>query len=71
MGGVAPAGAAGSDGARQLRPADLLGPTDVRALAASLGIEPSKRLGQNFVVDAGTVMRITAMAGLDRLRRGA
>jgi 16S rRNA (adenine1518-N6/adenine1519-N6)-dimethyltransferase len=37
----------------------------VRALAASLGIEPSKRLGQNFVVDAGTVMRITAMAGLD------
>ncbi len=37
----------------------------MRALAASLGIEPSKRLGQNFVVDAGTVMRITAMAGLD------
>ena len=65
MGGVEPTGAAGSAGARQLRPADLLGPADVRALAASLGIEPSKRLGQNFVVDAGTVMRITAMAGLD------
>jgi len=37
----------------------------VRELAASLGIEPSKRLGQNFVIDAGTVMRITAMADLD------
>ena len=34
-------------------------------LAARLGIEPSKRLGQNFVVDAGTVTRITAMAELD------
>ncbi len=33
-------------------------------LAADLGIEPSRRLGQNFVVDAGTVMRITAMAEL-------
>jgi len=27
-------------------------------------VEPSKRLGQNFVVDAGTVTRITAMAAL-------
>ena len=65
MGAVASAGAAGPAGPGRLRAADLLGPTDVRALAASLGIEPSKRLGQNFVVDAGTVMRITAMAGLD------
>ena len=35
--------------------AALLGPADIRALAARLGIVPSKRLGQNFVVDAGTV----------------
>jgi 16S rRNA (adenine1518-N6/adenine1519-N6)-dimethyltransferase len=42
----------------------LLGPTEVRELAARLGIQPSKRLGQNFVVDAGTVQRITAMANL-------
>jgi len=42
----------------------LLGPTEIRALAARLGIQPSKRLGQNFVVDAGTVSRIAAMAGL-------
>jgi 16S rRNA (adenine1518-N6/adenine1519-N6)-dimethyltransferase len=42
----------------------LLGPTQIRELAARLGIQPSKRLGQNFVVDAGTVTRITAMANL-------
>ena len=44
--------------------ARLLGPTEIRTLAAQLGVQPSKRLGQNFVVDAGTVTRIAAMAGL-------
>jgi len=44
--------------------ATLLGPTEIRELAARLGIQPSKRLGQNFVVDGGTVSRITAMAAL-------
>jgi len=44
--------------------AQLLGPTEIRALAARLGVQPSKRLGQNFVVDAGTVTRIAAMARL-------
>jgi 16S rRNA (adenine1518-N6/adenine1519-N6)-dimethyltransferase len=39
-----------------------LGPADIRQLAASLGITPAKRLGQNFVIDAGTVNRITALA---------
>ena len=48
----------------RLAAAQLLGPTEIRALAARLGVEPSKRLGQNFVVDAGTVSRITAMAAL-------
>jgi 16S rRNA (adenine1518-N6/adenine1519-N6)-dimethyltransferase len=42
----------------------LLGPTEIRALAARLGVQPSKRLGQNFVVDAGTVTRIATMADL-------
>jgi len=42
----------------------LLGPTEIRALAARLGVQPSKRLGQNFVVDAGTVSRIAGLAGL-------
>jgi 16S rRNA (adenine1518-N6/adenine1519-N6)-dimethyltransferase len=44
--------------------AQLLGPTEIRELAARLGTQPSKRLGQNFVVDGGTVSRITAMAAL-------
>jgi 16S rRNA (adenine1518-N6/adenine1519-N6)-dimethyltransferase len=43
----------------------LLGPAEVRQIAGRLGIRPSKRLGQNFVTDAGTVRRITALAGLD------
>jgi ribosomal RNA small subunit methyltransferase A len=46
-------------------PAGLLGPADIRDLAARLGIKPSKRLGQNFVVDAGTVRRIVALARLE------
>jgi 16S rRNA (adenine1518-N6/adenine1519-N6)-dimethyltransferase len=44
--------------------ADLLGPTEIRELAGRLGMQPSKRLGQNFVVDAGTVTRIAALARL-------
>jgi 16S rRNA (adenine1518-N6/adenine1519-N6)-dimethyltransferase len=44
--------------------ARLLGPTEIRELATRLGVQPSKRLGQNFVVDAGTVSRITALADL-------
>jgi 16S rRNA (adenine1518-N6/adenine1519-N6)-dimethyltransferase len=42
----------------------LLGPADIRQLAGRLGLRPAKRLGQNFVTDAGTVRRITALAGL-------
>lgn len=45
-------------------PLRLLGPADIRRLAARLGLRPSKRLGQNFVTDAGTVRRITALARL-------
>ena len=44
--------------------ARLLSPTDVRLLAERLGIRPSKRWGQNFVIDAGTVRRIAKIAGL-------
>lgn len=42
----------------------LLGPADVRSLAASLDVRPTKRLGQNFVHDANTVRRIVAAADL-------
>jgi 16S rRNA (adenine1518-N6/adenine1519-N6)-dimethyltransferase len=45
-------------------PLRLLGPADIRHLAERLGVRPSKRLGQNFVTDAGTLRRITALARL-------
>jgi len=40
----------------------LLSPADVRKLAERLGVRPSKRLGQNFVIEQGTVRRIAALA---------
>ena len=42
----------------------LLTPGDVRELAGRLEVRPSKRLGQNFVIEPGTVRRIAALAGL-------
>lgn len=42
----------------------LLGPAEIRALAAKLGVNPTKRLGQNFVHDPNTVRRIVAAADL-------
>ena len=44
--------------------ARLLGPAEIRQLADRLGLRPTKKLGQNFVIDHGTVRRITALAGL-------
>ena len=40
----------------------LLSPADIRRLAERLGVRPSKRLGQNFVIEQGTVRRIAALA---------
>ncbi|MCU1529618.1 MAG: rRNA methyltransferase [Frondihabitans sp.] len=40
--------------------ATLLGPAEIRDLADLLGIQPTKKLGQNFVHDANTVRRIVA-----------
>lgn len=42
----------------------LLGPAQIRELAERLGVSPTKKLGQNFVHDAGTVRRIAALAGV-------
>lgn len=42
----------------------LLGPAEVRAIAAELGLRPTKRLGQNFVHDPNTVRRIVRAAEL-------
>jgi 16S rRNA (adenine1518-N6/adenine1519-N6)-dimethyltransferase len=40
----------------------LLGPAEIRILANKLDLRPTKRLGQNFVIDAGTVRRIVRVA---------
>ncbi len=41
----------------------LLGPAEVRALAAALDLRPTKQRGQNFVIDANTVRRIVRESG--------
>ncbi|MEV7692637.1 16S rRNA (adenine(1518)-N(6)/adenine(1519)-N(6))-dimethyltransferase RsmA [Microbacterium sp. NPDC089189] len=40
----------------------LLGAAEIRALAADLDVTPTKKLGQNFVVDANTVRKIVQVA---------
>ncbi|HWU45794.1 MAG TPA: 16S rRNA (adenine(1518)-N(6)/adenine(1519)-N(6))-dimethyltransferase RsmA [Humibacter sp.] len=42
----------------------LLGPAEVRDLAELLDVTPTKKLGQNFVIDANTVRRIVRIAGV-------
>lgn len=42
----------------------LLTASSVRGLADRLGIRPTKTLGQNFVIDPGTVRRIVRTAGV-------
>ncbi len=39
-------------------PVTLLGAAEIRALAADLDVTPTKKLGQNFVIDANTVRKI-------------
>ncbi|MFI7452675.1 16S rRNA (adenine(1518)-N(6)/adenine(1519)-N(6))-dimethyltransferase RsmA [Nonomuraea sp. NPDC049714] len=43
----------------------LLGPAEIRILADKLDLRPTKKLGQNFVIDAGTVRRIVRVAGVE------
>lgn len=40
----------------------LLGPAEIRALAERAGVRPTKTLGQNFVLDGGTVRKIVRQA---------
>ena len=42
----------------------LLGAADIRRIAAEAGISPTKKFGQNFVIDPGTVRRIVREASL-------
>jgi 16S rRNA (adenine1518-N6/adenine1519-N6)-dimethyltransferase len=43
-------------------PVSLLGAAEIRRLAAELDVTPTKKLGQNFVVDANSVRRIVQVA---------
>ena len=45
-------------------PVRLLGPAEVRSLAAELDLRPTKQKGQNFVIDANTVRRIVRESGI-------
>lgn len=42
----------------------LLGAADVRRIADRLGVRPTKKRGQNFVIDGNTVRSIVAKAGV-------
>ncbi|MGO3147997.1 MAG: 16S rRNA (adenine(1518)-N(6)/adenine(1519)-N(6))-dimethyltransferase RsmA [Leucobacter sp.] len=42
----------------------LLGPVEVRELAERLDVSPTKKLGQNFVIDPNTVRKIVRLAGV-------
>ncbi|MCS5732974.1 16S rRNA (adenine(1518)-N(6)/adenine(1519)-N(6))-dimethyltransferase RsmA [Herbiconiux daphne] len=43
----------------------LLGPAEIRDLAALLDLNPTKKLGQNFVIDANTVRKIVRVAKVE------
>lgn len=43
-----------------------LSASEIRALATSLGITPTKRLGQNFVIDANVCRKIVRIAAVDK-----
>ncbi|MBS1907602.1 MAG: 16S rRNA (adenine(1518)-N(6)/adenine(1519)-N(6))-dimethyltransferase RsmA [Actinobacteria bacterium] len=47
----------------------LLGAADIRRLAAELDVTPTKKLGQNFVVDANTVRKIVQAAAVQPSER--
>jgi 16S rRNA (adenine1518-N6/adenine1519-N6)-dimethyltransferase len=42
----------------------LLGARDIRDIAGRLGVHPTKKLGQNFVVEQGTVRQIASLAAV-------
>ncbi|WP_168625527.1 16S rRNA (adenine(1518)-N(6)/adenine(1519)-N(6))-dimethyltransferase RsmA [Cryobacterium sp. BB307] len=42
----------------------LLGPAEIRDLAETLDLRPTKKLGQNFLLDGNTVRRIVDTAGV-------
>jgi len=53
-----------SPGSSISRVTALLGPAEIRGLAAELDVRPTKKLGQNFVHDPNTVRRIVELSGV-------
>ena len=47
----------------------LLGASEIRQLAQQLDIRPTKKLGQNFVIDPNTIRKIISKANLDGSER--
>lgn len=45
---------------------ELLGSNDIRQLAKELDLRPTKKLGQNFVIDPNTIRKIVSAAKLER-----
>lgn len=45
-------------------PPALLGPQLIRQLSDQIGVQPTKKLGQNFLHDAGTVRKIVETSGV-------
>ena len=45
--------------------AHLLGAADIRRIADEAGVSPTKKFGQNFVIDPGTVRRIVREAHVE------
>ena len=52
-------------GSGRMNEVRLLGPAEIRDLAELLDVTPTKKLGQNFVIDANTVRRIVRVAGVE------
>ena len=44
---------------------NLLGAAEIREIAERIGVRPTKKLGQNFVVDANTCRKIVKSAGVE------
>ena len=47
----------------------LLGASEIRQLAEKLDVRPTKKLGQNFVIDPNTIRKIIGKANLDGSER--
>ncbi|KAB8291983.1 16S rRNA (adenine(1518)-N(6)/adenine(1519)-N(6))-dimethyltransferase RsmA [Bifidobacterium avesanii] len=61
---IAPADAAPAENTETTETGHLLGAADIRRIAQEAGVSPTKKFGQNFVIDPGTVRRIVREAGV-------